>query len=230
MQLITRCLSVITALCFVVGCEQSSSSTPPLNSALVSLYSSAVSVSDIQGAVVPCGAGYAHPTVCCSAGPGQSVMCVGTPADAFRACDEGAFAYPDNRLCCPLDGRTDCIEGSSSSADGSTGTCSYPCAPGGYPPSKLAAPGGTPLCTTDTYSDPAQDCYYCCLDLPATGSSCTSNMCTCPGSNPGCTCGPTCGSCPSGWAAPREGQLDLCCQTTQGGTQQECFSQSILVQ
>jgi len=184
-----------------------------------------VALPALPGDPATCSPGYAHPTVCCSAGPGLAAVCVGYPAAPFQMCDPGSFAYPDGRTCCPLDGNGECVNGSASPVDGSSaGECYYPCAPGGYSPSKLASTNGTPLCSTENQN---QDCEYCCYDTQAAGPVCVSNLCSCPASGP-CACGPQCGSCPSGWDAPKAGQADLCCQTEQNGTT-KCFSQATRV-
>src|SRR5258706_744794 len=58
----------------------------------------------VTGTVPACGAGMAHPNVCCHAALGSPSTC-GVYADApFHACDEGWKTYPDPRSCCDLNG------------------------------------------------------------------------------------------------------------------------------
>jgi len=188
--------------------------------------------------VVPwCGAGAAHPNVCCEPAAYESPKCVERPGEPFRPCDPGWLTFPDTRTCCSLDGGTTCTqtagEGGVASDGSSTGACFFPCGPGGYLPN-FPPPGsdaGTdsgfsdalvvpqqPNCT-DPSADP-YDCYACCSGVPAeicdaiVGSGGLPPYCSDP--------------CPEGWQVPSGGQIDVCCRASDGGAPQ-CFSRANVI-
>ena len=205
----------------------------------------------LAGSVPPCPGGEAHPLVCCVGGPGVSPTCFEQTSTPFQQCPNDAFAFPDGRTCCPLDGSSACtaavspanaspdtstgdasaLDASSSSTDAgavNVASCSLPCPPGAYSNTAIGFETTAPVCSASELSLPQSTCLYCCVDNAAGGgASCLSNACTCPGDHP-CSCVPSCPTCPAGWQPPSTGQFDLCCQQAADGTT-SCFSQSTLV-
>jgi len=98
------------------------------NAQLVSVDSAIVS-----GAVTACGAGYAHPNVCCTAGPEAAAACGNYPSAPFHQCDTGSTTYPDPRSCCPLDANGNCIAPPPVTTP-VPATCAYACPPGWFVP------------------------------------------------------------------------------------------------
>lgn len=201
----------------------------------------------LAGPVQSCPAGAAHPLVCCVGAPRDTATCFEHPLSPFQQCPAGAFAFPDGRTCCPLDGASACTPSVASPLDGSGDAvldassgaadagapppmgCSLPCPPGAYPNAAIGFETTTPTCTASDMSLPGTDCLYCCFDTGADGgASCLSNACSCTGKY-ACSCAPGCPTCPDGWQAPPSGQFDLCCQQAPDG-KTSCFSQSSLVQ
>jgi len=211
----------------------------------------AVGAAGIAGGVQPCPGGEAHPLVCCVGGPGVSPTCFELTSLPFQQCPNNAFAFPDGRTCCPLDGSSACTaaaspvndSGETPSNDASApdpssnasdagavnlASCSLPCPPGAYGNTAIGFEATTPVCSASELSLPGASCLYCCFDNATDGgASCLSNACSCPGNHP-CSCLPSCPTCPSGWQPPSGGQFDLCCQQSADGTT-SCFSQSTLV-
>ena len=213
----------------------------------------AVEAAGLAGTVQPCPSGAAHPLVCCVGGPGMSPTCFEHESSPFQQCPNDAFAFPDGRTCCPLDGSSACTAaaspanaspataaGDASALDASSGStdagaidvasCSLPCAPGAYRNTAIGFETTTPLCSASELSLPGASCLYCCFDNAAEGgASCLSNACSCQGNHP-CSCIPSCPTCPDGWQPPSSGQFDLCCQpSTHGDGTTSCFSQSTMV-
>ena len=193
----------------------------------------------LEGGVSACGDGYAHPNVCCYAGPQQPTVCIEwTPFyPPFLPCQCGALTLPDPRMCCPLDdgGRCEPAFGPGGPGANAPGTCHNPCGPGSFPPGEISWPDpactDVPSMTTDAgVSVPAGPCSYCCARHGAT-YGCTGNTGTCiPNPQGGSTCADQtfgCGACPDGWQrAP--GVPDLCCRGDRGsGAPSECFSQAV---
>jgi hypothetical protein len=187
----------------------------------------AVSVADVSGPVVACGDGYAHPNVCCVAGPSTTTACSVCTDVPFHACGGGTVTYPDPRSCCPLDGNGNCVAPPPSSPpiqpsppDG----CGYACPVGQYEPQGQAGtccgndPSGASFCSGFTVGAPT-GCGCACPACPV-GDACPPCDCNCPPPPPP----PQCGSCPPGWQAP-EGAPYLCCAEQSGGVI-ECFSQA----
>jgi hypothetical protein len=171
-----------------------------------------VPVSEIIGSVSPCGAGFAHPNICCGGG-----ACVAHPAAPFGPCASDSLIFPDRRQCCPLDGAGTCVDTGTDGAAadaGAAGRCSLPCGPEGRPSDDPTFPACGNVLVSGI------PCSYCC-----SGGSCTSDVCRgCPPIMPDggvCDCGfPECGACPSGWGVAAA-QVDLCCASAI-----RCFSQS----
>ncbi len=87
----------------------------------------------VGGNVPSCGAGDAHPNVCCDAGAGKAGTCgvfLGAP---FQPCDSGWTTYPDPRSCCALDDPQNCGAPPPTPPPPPPGTCGYACEPGWYP-------------------------------------------------------------------------------------------------
>jgi len=168
-----------------------------------------VVVSDLIGPVAPCGAGFAHPNVCCRDG-----ACLTGGGDPFAACSADALTFPDRHRCCPLDGGS-CVDAPTGAGGGDAavvGGCSLPCGPEGKP----STDSGIPPCGNGATSNGT--CAYCCM-----GPNCPTNLCTCAQVTPGgsaCCRLPQCHACPSAWGAAGV-QADLCCASPS-----RCFSQS----
>ncbi len=199
-------LATVGAL--AVGSTTIVACTGKVSNGTVSSTSEPVSVSDVSGTATPCDSGYAHPNVCCEAGPNQAASCVVYPGAPFTQCGGGSTTYPDPRSCCPLDGNGACAAPPPGAIDASPnpggGSCSYTCPVGWYsPPSSGAGSSGS--------GTPAD--YSCCITNPdgsgecmgggsTLGSSGTSSSSSSGGSStPGCACAcPACdpdsGVCP----------------------------------
>jgi hypothetical protein len=99
-------------------------------------------------ASVTCATGWAHPNVCCSAGPDSDSSCGYWENDPFRACESGYTTYPDQLQCCELANPANCTN-SSSPASPPIATpppaygCGFACPPGWWaqPPGAIT-PGG----------------------------------------------------------------------------------------
>ncbi len=187
----------------------------------------------LVGAVPPCEGGFAHPSVCCHAGPDEPTACTESQEDPFHPCGCDALTFPDPRTCCLLADPSECQAPPANA--GASGQCSYPCGPGAYPPDEEpgAGPNGLPACTDvpNGYTDagdvyPREACFYCCL-----GTSCTTDVTFCGsggGGSEGCP-QPTqgCGACPPGWVNA-QGIPDLCC-LPDAGSVAACFSQAAVI-
>lgn len=105
----------------------------------VSSTSEPVSLSAISNAATTaCAPGYAHPNVCCEAGPNQAASCLAYPKAPFTQCESGSTTYPDPRSCCSLDGNGDCTDPPppppADAGVSSGGSCAYTCPVGWYSP------------------------------------------------------------------------------------------------
>jgi hypothetical protein len=174
----------------------------------------AVPVAEIIGPVSACGAGFAHPNVCCRQG-----ACLEHPRAPFTRCDVTELVFPDRRQCCPLGGVGACVDASNGDAGvdaAVSGPCSLPCGPEGTPSDDATFP----VC--ENMLAQGFECFYCC-----SGGSCSSNVCRGPmaldGGVVACNT-PACDPCPASWAASAP-QVDLCCADAT-----RCFSQSIEVE
>jgi len=207
-----------------------------------------VSISAVSGTATPCDPGYAHPNVCCEAGPGQTPACVDYPGAPFTQCGGGATTYPDPRSCCPLDGQGSCVAPPPAPVDaGSGGSCAYACPVGWYPP-PVASGAGSSGSSGSSGSNGSSDGTTCCETAPDGTSMCTGSgnaspgcACACPACDPDggpcppcppCNCpppppapSPSCDACPPGWQAP-QGEPLLCCSEAADGTI-TCFSQGV---
>jgi hypothetical protein len=105
-----------------------------------------VSLSEINTPIVACAGGYAHPNVCCEAGPGKAASCGVYPGAPFQPCDPSSTTYPDPRSCCPIDGSSNCVAPSPTPDPLPSPSCGYTCPPGQYQPEGSLA--GT-CCFTD---------------------------------------------------------------------------------
>jgi hypothetical protein len=228
----------VAALIFIAlgigapGCGKESTLTAALSETDAAAAVVSVDVSGIAGAVLACPAGQAHPLVCCEGSPGTLPTCFENSIAPFHQCPAGAYAFPDGRSCCPLDGSAACAPAPTApsplaDAGGAAPACSLPCPPGAYSNAAIEFEPTTPACTSSDVSLSA-DCLFCCFDDGMGGASCMSNSCRCTGNYP-CRCVPSCPACPDGWQPPAAGQFDLCCQPSVDGTT-SCFSQSALVE
>lgn len=174
--------------------------------------------------VVACASGYAHPNVCCQAGPTEATVCTEVPSDPFSACDPHlALTFPDPRNCCPLDGEGSCLDVATDAATPTTPvSCESSCVVGQFPP-----PPSWPI--QNCADDSSPGCSLCC-----NSAGCAAiGVCSCTASSPegstptvcGCESTPSCGTCPGGWQT-RSGIPELCCRTTAAN---QCFSQSIYI-
>jgi len=93
-----------------------------------------VAVSAISGAITACKSGFAHPNVCCEAGPGKESACGVYPGAPFETCGTGRTTYPDPRSCCALDGSGSCEAPPTTPINPTEPSCAYPCPPGQYNP------------------------------------------------------------------------------------------------
>jgi hypothetical protein len=188
----------------------------------------------VQGRVPACGQAYAHPNVCCSAGPTASTVCVEDLEVPFAPCGCGALTFPDPRTCCSLESGRDCTPSSAVASSGGAGLdgCHYPCGAGGYPPGLLAgliSPGQSSPACTDIPSGildggevvPLGLCEYCCVNNPSTPTSAPSYGCFGTPAHFGCA------ACPDGWQ-PVGGVPDLCCRYAANGSV-ECYSQAVVI-
>lgn len=210
-----------------------------------------VSLGDISGTATPCGAGSAHPNVCCEAGPNQASACVAYPNAPFTQCADGSTTYPDPRTCCPLDGHGACAAPPpqtlplGDAGPGSGGACVYPCPVGWYSPDPNAGPGpagssgssggngglvGVTCCETNPDGSgqcmgggsAGSGCACACPSCDSDGSCPPCPPCNCPAQPPQT---PSCDPCPPGWQTPQGDPL-LCCSTAADGTI-SCFSQGV---
>ena len=206
---------------------------------------SSVDPATVAGNVTACGAGEAHPNVCCHAGPNTPSQCGTYNGEPFHPCDDGWKTYPDPRSCCDLGDPTKCAAPPPSPPP-PPGSCGYLCPPGWYPI------GGGGCCRT-TDDGGGGECY-----APANSTdggtgfadggptSIDGGACAPPdsGSDAGCSeppmpppgpwdAGPPqpppppppCDvQCPPGWQQA-SGSPDVCCRET-APNQFECFSQS----
>ena len=100
--------SILVALALATsGCDKGKQAMVVLSpDAAVSFVS--IAVAAIAGPVPSCPAGAAHPLVCCVGVPGDGATCFEHPLSPFQPCPAGAFAFPDSRACCALDGSSAC--------------------------------------------------------------------------------------------------------------------------
>lgn len=186
-----------------------------------------VEVSTLKGSVSPCGAGFAHPNVCCASGPRQGTLCTENKAAPFLPCGRTSLTFPDPATCCPLDSDGACVRSAADAGVGSgLASCYFPCGPGAY--SVIEDPGSVgPASACTDVGETNLPCDYCCWGA-GLNTSCSSNQCFCSPSGP-CRCGPQCSACPPGWRAA-SGVPDLCCRTAAATGTLECFSQADEIQ
>jgi hypothetical protein len=196
-----------------------------------------VSESILSRPVFACGAGLAHPNVCCSATPGEASACLAYPDAPFQPCNDGQQTFPDPRSCCPLDGTGACSPPAADAGPGSGGggsgggyACTYPCPPNFAPSGGACCPVATQGATSNgaciAYAvAPACPPTPAC-DCPAESADGGVATCECDIAAP-CTTppAPQCEPCPDGWQVP-EGEPGLCCQENASGII-ACFSQAI---
>jgi hypothetical protein len=181
----------------------------------------------LSGLVPQCQMGFAHPNVCCQAGPDTPTSCSESPQSPFQVCGCDALTFPDPRTCCSLADGSKC-QPTGPAVDGGAdaGQCSYPCGPGAYSPKR----GGVATKQEDACTDvpnvpvdgggavPSAGCSYCCFQ-----GACATDTSGCGASGcPPVTWG--CGACPTGWDNA-QGIPDVCCRMNTSMAQ-ECFSQA----
>lgn len=179
----------------------------------------------LRGGVPSCAPGYAHPNVCCAAGPNRPTTCTEDPSAPFRACACEAFTFPDPRTCCSLATGSDCVAPPEAQPE-DAGQCANLCSPGDYSPDDVdAGASGLTACTDlpnqlddAGFAAPAPGCLLCRFS-----GGCAVNASSCGNVGP---CGPgfLCGPCPAGWKTA-QGVPDLCCRQEAGS--EECFSQAV---
>lgn len=178
-----------------------------------------VPIAALSGSVPECGAGYAHPNVCCESPAALATQCTESLVTPFTPCDPTvALTFPDPRTCCSLDGKVSCVAADAGGGGGGTTAsgCQLPCSVG------LAPPSTEPNCAL---THQLAGCTLCCtLDTCTLYGECScpaepadAAPCDCPGLA-------SCNPCVAGWQAPG-GVPDLCCRTTDAGAT-ECFSQA----
>ena len=183
----------------------------------------------LAGQVPLCPTGFAHPNVCCQAGPNTPTNCSESPQSPFQACGCYALTFPDPRTCCSLADSSSC-QPSGPVVDGGAdaGQCSYPCGPGAYSPKRAGTSVEAENACTDVPNvpvdgggtAPSAGCDYCCFN----GTVCATDLSGCLADD---TCPPPtwgCGACPTGWDHA-QGIPDLCCRMNVSMAQ-ECFSQA----
>jgi hypothetical protein len=182
----------------------------------------------LAGAVPSCAPGYAHPNVCCAAGPNRPTTCTEDPGAPFRACACEAFTFPDPRTCCSLATGSDCAAPPAAQPE-DAGQCANACSPGDYSPDEVDGGGASGLAACTDVPNQVDDagfvaaafgCLFCCFS-----GGCGVNASSCGSSVP---CGPAflCGPCPAGWETA-QGVPDLCCRGEAGS--EECFSQAVRI-
>jgi len=196
----------------------------------------AVEVTAVSGTVVACAPGYAHPNVCCVAGPTASASCEVYPTEPFQQCKTGAQTLPDPWTCCPIDPSTGaCVapppdDGGTAVGVGAGSGCTYACQAGFYQSAATCCAGGDQGTT--------------CAPSPIAAACANESVCNCPaiialpdGGEPAnsCVCPPTpvcatppppqCAPCPTGWQVP-DGEPGLCCKEQPSGVI-DCFSQAV---
>jgi hypothetical protein len=107
--------------------------------------SQSVAPNDVSGAVGSCLAGWAHPNICCSAGPNTASSCVTYPDAPFTQCPEGMTTYPDPRSCCDYEvlNNWGCLPTASPSDPGVGVSSASGSASGGTSGSTGSASGGS---------------------------------------------------------------------------------------
>jgi len=126
-------------------------------------------IATVTGTPTACAAGWAHPNVCCTAGPNEAASCGAWEENPFRACDQGSTTYPDPLSCCSLADPSQCEDTgganqSDADVDGGVSTppsygCGYACPPGWWsngtgPGCCTQAPGGSIECEAPAYPEP----------------------------------------------------------------------------
>jgi hypothetical protein len=191
--------------------------------------SAAVGTAVLGGKVPSCADGYAHPNVCCAAGPNRAAGCTEDPNRPFGPCACASFTFPDPRTCCSLETGGDCQDAPlDAGAPVGLGDCFNPCSPSDYSAKEvdsgspeLPACSDVPNEVWDAgFESPASGCLVCCG--PA---GCGLDVSGC-GSLGGCTPLNFCPPCPSGWAMA-QGFPDVCCRSAAGA--EECYSRASLI-
>jgi hypothetical protein len=183
-----------------------------------------------------CEANFAHPNVCCQAGPGQAASCGDYPSSPFQACPPEQNTYPNPSLCCPLaspDDPSGCVASPPPTSGGQPGgsSCVYPCLPGWYEPQGqpgtcCQTTGGNPgatVCEAQVTPACVENCPPCAPEPGDAGFDAAACACT-----ETCPSAPACDPCPPGWQVPSGpgGGPGLCCQT-QPNSVIDCFSQAV---
>jgi hypothetical protein len=190
-----------------------------------------VAFNEFSGDVAVCGAGAAHPNICCQASLTEAPACF-VAASPFAPCPASWLTYPDATRCCSLDGDNVCVP--ATVGDGGVD--------GG---GDAGDDGDIDAAIVDSGTDdagvdagPIQACYEPCAPgnwLDTDGNCCwgrgTVVQCSmrdrCSGSADACkkilgAHSTACATCPTGWS-PTVGQTALCCRTTPAA---QCFSQA----
>lgn len=198
---------------------------------------SQVDPGSVGGNVPSCGAGDAHPNVCCEAGAGKAGTCgvyLGAP---FQPCDSGWTTYPDPRSCCALDDPQNCVAPPPTPPPPPPGVCGYACEPGWYPIQNgccQSTSNGDGVCygwASGGSDGGAPDGGVVVgdggIEPPSIDAGCAPSIDggpSCDPTPPEPLPQPTCDfACPSGWQHPT-GTPDVCCRDV--GGQIECFSQA----
>jgi hypothetical protein len=98
-----------------------------------------------KNGAIACAAGWAHPNVCCSAGPDVASACGAWEENPFRACASGSTTYPNLLSCCELSDPTKCVDTSPSGVSlpptpPPAYGCGFACPPGWWAESGGAVP------------------------------------------------------------------------------------------
>jgi hypothetical protein len=144
----------------VVSLGDTGDTQQPVSTAQAAAEASGTTPTGVSGAI-SCPSGWAHPNVCCSAGPALATTCGAWEDNPFRSCDGSTTTYPDLLDCCELANPANC----TSSTPPSIGPtpiptppstppvygCGYACPPGWWSqPAGGITPGGVegPMCCT----------------------------------------------------------------------------------
>jgi hypothetical protein len=116
---------------------------------------SAVTATIGSGAVT-CPSGFAHPNICCSAGPDVASACGEWEDNKFRACASGSTTYPNMLSCCQLSDPSNCIDSTPPNVSPPPSpppvyACGFACPPGWWAEAGGINPGygetGPQCCT-----------------------------------------------------------------------------------
>jgi hypothetical protein len=161
--------------------------------------------SNVSGAVGACPAGYQHPNICCSGGPGAASTCGAYVNHPFRACDQGWSTHPNPLSCCSLTDGT-CIDAPSGANDlpAPPPSCGLVCPPGWWPASSGGSSGSS---GGSTGSNPGYPDDPPPVPVDAGVRTGDDDVPPSPGANTGSGGGPT-----GGYTS------DACCQTQPSGS------------